>query len=221
MTNFIWLLIKIYVHYVCYNLYKIIIIIEHTLKFCFVWVGLNLHKTMAFRPTGYQKAFLEVSSALQQNQEAFKTLHTVYKLPNSYASLPASATVQAMEALGVFSENDPVGIIDLPLVVGMKSTHKKVKKQMRTKVKYQGFKGITYGKVKPQLEKIVATIHETFQLLISQIELLDMVVANQENGTSNQLDSVILAVKNSKDMMDKSVEVVHKRKLSSTYINVQ
>lgn len=157
----------------------------------------------------YQKAFLEVSSALQQNQEAFDSLHSIYKLPNSYCSLPASATIQAMEMLGVFSEKNPIGLIDLPLVVGLKTTHKKVKNKMKKKFKYPGFNGI--ASKKPQLEKIMAKIQETFQLLISQLELLDMEIADQGDKGSNQLDNVILAVNDTQEMMNRAVKIIHKR----------
>ena len=117
-------------------------------------------------------------------------LHTIYKLPIEYRSLPASETVQAMELLGVISEENLPGLIDLPLVLGIKSSHKRIKKKLKGKAKYSGFSGVV--KVRPNKDAIQKYIQNTYTLLQGQLEIMEMAMdaSREESGLGEVLDGL-------------------------------
>lgn len=152
--------------------------------------------------SAYQKSCLELALGLEQNSEALDKLHSLYKLPVQYRSLPPSAAVQAMEMLGIFSEESPNGLIDLPLVLGMKSNHKKIKKKLKRTTKYSGFGGIINSQ--PRMDIIVNETKKTYILLRGQLQLLEMVM--QSHGEEeHDMKNVEDALDNVKRLMEGSL----------------
>ncbi len=140
--------------------------------------------------SGYMKGCFELTTGLQQNDNALKMLQNIYKLPTEYDTLPASATVNAMELLGVMSDDNPTGLLDLPLVLGMKANHKRIKKKLKGKVKYTGFNGIV--KTQPRKDLIQSNIEDTFCLLKGQLKLMEIAMegSDEESGLGEVLDDL-------------------------------
>ena len=152
--------------------------------------------------SAYQKCYLELTASLEQNNDALKKLHSIYKLPIRYNTLPASATVQAMEMLGIFSTESPSGLIDLPLTLGMRSNHRKIKKKMKRKAKYTGFGGVAISN--PQVDVIMNKARDTCSLLRGQLELLEMVmqIPTAAETTEGSIKDILDALDNVKELMD-------------------
>ena len=151
--------------------------------------------------TAYQKSCLEFASSLDKNKDAFNTLHCIYKLPASYTRLPGFATVQALEMLGIFSDDSASGLIDLPLVIGMKDKHKRIKKKMKGKVRYTGFKGII--KAEPKPDQMIAKAKETVAMLLSQLQLIEMTLSSHY-GTDNAMEDALDTLNTAQKTMNNS-----------------
>ena len=157
----------------------------------------------------YQKGCLLLATSLAQDSDAHEKLQRIYKLPSTFATLPASETVQALEMLGVISEEDPTGLIDLPFLLGMKNSYKTIKKKLKMNRKNPGFMGLSYTEAlqSANLRTMAARVKCSCASLKGQVELLETVIQTQY-GQEKILQNVIDALENARRLMDESLQSV-------------
>lgn len=126
---------------------------------------------------GYFHARDEFIDSLAQNGDALEKLQKLYKLPEIYSTLPPERTVRALELMNVFSPQSPVGIVELPFWLGMKETHKKIKRIVRLK-KNETFRyrGCNELHDKADLALILNNVQKGGRYFLSELQLVKSVL---------------------------------------------
>lgn len=126
---------------------------------------------------GYSHARGDFIEALFNNPKALENLQKMYKLPDIYASINPSRTVRALEMIGVFSCDNPDGLIELPYWLDMKDANKKIKKVLKTKKGTNfRFKGCNELHTNADIKSIIASIQATGRYFQAEVELLKSIL---------------------------------------------
>ena len=155
--------------------------------------------------TTYQQARQELISALAQDTNNLDSLQKIYKLPNSYAFLGPPATVHALEMLNVFSPEDPLGLIEIPSLLGMKETSKKMKKILRCK-KTDGFKfrGVNELHSDVDFHRLMEKVQFSSHFFQAELELLQDVLQSKSNTIPSIADTLVTF----NEVIEKTREVI-------------
>ena len=136
----------------------------------------------------YQQSCQEFITALTEDIDALDKLQKMYKLPPVYSSLPAAATMDALEMLGVFSPDYPLGLIEISRLLGIKETSKKIKKILKHKKNYPQFRSLSYSDLHycVNLQTMLKKIQSECQKVRGQIELMEMVIETKSSKQNMQ-----------------------------------
>ncbi|XP_019853388.1 PREDICTED: uncharacterized protein LOC109582839 isoform X2 [Amphimedon queenslandica] len=126
---------------------------------------------------GYFLARDEFIDSLAQNADALEKLQKMYKLPEIYTTLPPERTVRALELIDVFSPQSPVGLLELPFWLGMKDTHKKIKRIMKLKKSNSfRYRGCNELHLNADLEQILRNVERAGRYFYSDLQLAQSVL---------------------------------------------